>query len=79
MEKFFLQKVPIAPYKALAISAFYQLFKLPYRIMKECLKLMQIEQVMKSEIQDEQLLYLLSALQTAVQNNKGILLLIDKI
>ena len=45
LEKFFSLKVASAPYKPNAMTAFHQILRFPHRILKDCVKIMQLELV----------------------------------
>ncbi|KAK8734774.1 hypothetical protein OTU49_005983 [Cherax quadricarinatus] len=43
LEKFFAAKVPIPPYRPYAVQSFYSILKFSVRVLKDCIRIMQLE------------------------------------
>lgn len=43
LEKFFSVKVPIPPYRLYAVHSFYSILRFPVRVLKDCIRIMQLE------------------------------------
>ncbi|XP_071549261.1 mediator of RNA polymerase II transcription subunit 14 [Panulirus ornatus] len=43
LEKFFSVKVPIPPYRPYAVQSFYSILKFSVRVLKDCIRIMQLE------------------------------------
>ena len=45
LEKFFSLKVPVPPYRLHAANSFHSILKFPARVLKDCIRIMQLELV----------------------------------
>lgn len=50
IEKFFRMKVPIPPYRPYAVQSFYNILKFSARVLRDCIKLMQLELVSEEKV-----------------------------